>query len=181
MDIQPLLENIFDECRKNEVPNISWDNAQYIGNIIQENEAKHMLEIGTAHGFSTIYFADILSKIWGNLTTIEFSQVSYEIAQKHIELSGLSNISQYFWDAREIIPLLDESYDFVFIDGMKKASLQFLHIVWNKVVPGGFIIIDDVIKFKHKMEDLYNHLEKESITYQVTQIDSDDGIMIIKK
>lgn len=43
------------------------------------------------------------------------------------------------------------------------------------------IIIDDVIKFRHKMEDLYNYVEEEKLNYEIIQIDSDDGIMKIIK
>jgi predicted O-methyltransferase YrrM len=32
----------------------------------------------------------------------------------------------------DIIPKLKEKYDFVFIDGMKKRSKDFLELVWNK-------------------------------------------------
>ena len=48
-------------------------------------------------------------------------------------------------------------------------------------LPWATIVIDDVIKFRYKMESLYKYLESEKIDYKVIQIDSDDGIMIIKK
>jgi len=72
-------------------------------------------------------------------------------------------------------------YDFVFIDGLKKESLNFLKLIWDKTLSGGTIIIDDVIKFRYKMESLYSYLETQKIPYKVIQIDEDDGIMIIKK
>jgi predicted O-methyltransferase YrrM len=55
---------------------------------------------------------------------------------------------------------LTDIYDFVFIDGMKKRSLDFLKSVWDKVPLGGTIIIDDVIKFRHKMVGLYEYMEE---------------------
>jgi len=41
-------------------------------------------------------------------------------------------------------------------------------------------VIDDVIKFRYKMENLYAYLEQEKIDYEIQQIDADDGIMIIR-
>ena len=69
----------------------------------------------------------------------------------------------------------------MFIDGLKKESLNFLKLVWDKTLPGGTIVIDDVIKFRYKMESLYEYLASESVAHEVLQIDSDDGVMIIKK
>jgi len=48
-------------------------------------------------------------------------------------------------------------------------------------LPGAIIIIDDVIKFRYKMESLYEYVESENLDYKIIQIDTDDGIMIIKK
>jgi hypothetical protein len=56
-----------------------------------------------------------------------------------------------------------------------------LKLVWDKTLPNAIIIIDDVIKFRFKMESLYEYLNTENIKYEVIQIDDDDGIMIIKK
>jgi DNA relaxase NicK len=41
------------------------------------------------------------------------------------------------------------------------------------------IIIDDVLKFKHKMQRFYDYLDANNITYHTVQIDADDGIMLI--
>lgn len=178
---EKLLEQIFQRWIREEIPNISRENTQYLRSYIKSNGVISILEIGTAHGYSTINFAEEIEKVWGHIDTIEFSQPSYEIAAEHIEVSHLTNVSQYFWDARDIIPHLDKKYDLVFIDGMKKASLQFFLLIWDKVEISWSVIIDDVIKFRHKMENFYTYLKDNDIAYQVEQIDSDDGIMIIKK
>lgn len=165
---------------QNDIPNISQENAQHIRTLLKNTQAKKILEIGSANGYSTIHFADEIES-WGwKITSIEFSQVAYEDAGKNFEAAEVSHLIQhYFWDAREILPLLEETYDFVFIDGLKKASLEFLRLVWNKTEKWWTIVIDDVIKFRYKMEDLYEYVEEEKLNYQIIQIDSDDGIMKI--
>ncbi len=181
MPDEKFLEKLKSYGEANNIPNISRENAQFLRSLIQENWYQKALEIGTANAYSTIHFALELEKVSWSITTIEFSQAAYEMAQDNIEDSDLKNITQYFWDARDIIPHLEESYDFIFIDGLKKASLSFLLIVWGKVSPWGIIIIDDVIKFRYKMENLYEYLSTHEIKYTIEHIDSDDGIMIIKK
>lgn len=181
-NIEEFLEALKKHGEKTDIPNISRENAVFLRKLIQENNTQHLLEIGSANGYSTINFSLELQKTWGKITSIEFSQVAYEEAGENFETAGVSDIIQhYFWDAREIIPLLDEQYDFVFIDGLKKESLNFLKLIWDKTLPWWTIVIDDVIKFRYKMESLYTYLEHENIPHEIFQIDSDDGIMIIKK
>jgi predicted O-methyltransferase YrrM len=38
-----------------------------------------------------------------------------------------------FGNALDEIPKLKESFDFVFIDGMKRRTVDFLELVWDKV------------------------------------------------
>lgn len=182
MDRELFLEKLKKYWEANEIPNISKENAMYLRWILKENKVQHLLEIGSANGYSTINFAIELEKTWWKITSIEFSQLAFEEAWDNFHQAWVSQIiKHYFWDARDILPLLEEKYDFIFIDGLKKESLNFLKIVWNMALPWATIIIDDVIKFRYKMESLYDYVEAENLDYSIVQIDSDDGIMIIKK
>lgn len=182
MNREAFLKKLKQHGKENDIPNISEENAEYLKGILKEKQVKSLLEIGTANGYSTLQFASELEKWWGKITTIEFSQISYEAAQENFSEAQVEDtITQFFGDARDIVPFLEETYDFVFIDGLKKRSKDFLLLVWEKVSTGGIIVIDDVIKFRFKMEDLYEYVEKEKLDYKVLQIDEDDGIMIITK
>lgn len=180
MNREEFLKKLKAYWVENDIPNISEENAVFLRQLVRERNVQHLLEIGSANGFSTINFAIELEKTGGRITSIEFSQLAFEQAWDNFEETWVDSIIQhYFGDAREIIPLLEENYDFVFIDGLKKASLCFLKLVWDKTEKWGIIIIDDVIKFRHKMEDLYEYVEAKGLNYEIIQIDSDDGIMKI--
>lgn len=182
MDQELFLQQLKKHGELKDIPNISQKNAQFLRKLISDNNTKHLLEIGSANGYSTIHFAIEIEKTWGKITSIDFSQIAHEEALENYEIAQVSHIiSHYFWDAREIIPLLDEKYDFIFIDGLKKESRNFLELIWNKAIPWAIIVIDDVIKFRYKMESLYEYVESQNINYEVIPIDRDDGIMIIKK
>jgi predicted O-methyltransferase YrrM len=75
--------------------------------------------------------------------------------------------------------LADAYYDFIYIDAMKKEYLQYLLLALPKMTPDAMIVIDDVVKFRDKMEDFYEFLDNNSIVYQISLTDTDDGIMII--
>lgn len=141
-----------------------------------------MLEIWTANWFSAINFALELKEIWWKLTTIEFSKLSHDQALENFELAWVSKIINAInWNALDVIPKLDEKYDFVFIDWMKRRTHDFLELVWDKVLPSGIIIIDDVIKFREKMVWFWEYLEENNIKYNTIPIDIDDGIIMIIK
>lgn len=94
----------------------------------------------------------------------------------------IKNIHALWGDAKGIIPSLAENYfDCVYIDAMKKEYLQYLLLLLPKMTPDALIVIDDVVKFRDKMEDLYNFLDRNHIEYNICSTDPDDGIMILSK
>ena len=182
MNIDIFLQNLKKHGIENEIPNISEVNAIFLRDLIKIKKAKNMLEIGTANWYSAINFALELNETQGKLTTIEFSKLSYDQALMNFEQAWVSNtIHAINGNALDIIPSLAETYDFVFIDGMKRRTKDFLELVRDKVESGWIIIIDDVIKFREKMIWFWEYLDDNKIKYNIIPIDIDDGIVMIVK
>lgn len=183
MSVQQFLKELKAYGIANEVPNISEVNAKFLQDLIFLKQPQKMLEIWTANGYSAIQFALELQKYSGKLTTIEFSTLSYEQALKNFETAWVAQtIDARLGNALDILPTLTENYEFVFIDGMKRRTKDFLELVWEKVPVWGIIIVDDVIKFREKMVGFWEYLEEKNIEYNIIPIDIEDGIvMIIKK
>lgn len=182
MNTEKFLIELKNHWIKNDIPNISFTNARFLRDLIKLKKVKNMIEIWTANWFSTINFAIELQNLWWKITTIEFSPNSYNDAIKNFKEADVKDIiNPLLGNALDIIPTLKETYDFVFIDGMKKRSKDFLELVWDKVKKDWVIIIDDVIKFKEKMQSLYDYLEIKKIEYNIIPIDSDDWIIMIIK
>ncbi len=180
------MEQILKDLRvywlANEVPNITDVNAKLLRDLIKIKKPKRMLEIGTANWFSWICFALELQKIGWNLTTIEFSSNSYWQALQNFENAKvLDIITAINWNALDEIPKLTWTFDFVFIDWMKRRTVDFLSLVWDKVEKDWVIIIDDVIKFRQKMVGLDDYLEKNNIKFNEIPVDIDDWIIMIIK
>jgi predicted O-methyltransferase YrrM len=90
-------------------------------------------------------------------------------------------ITSLFGDAKSILPTLPGDYfDFVFIDAMKREYLDYLLLSLPKMTPDALIVIDDVEKFRPKMENLYTFLDEKNIPYRLEKTDPDDSIMIIE-
>ena len=60
----PSLHTYLTELKRSslarKIPNISQENAECIKNLIRERNSQHILEIGTANGYSTLQFASAL-------------------------------------------------------------------------------------------------------------------------
>lgn len=180
MEEKQFLKVLKQEGERENIPNISEKNASFLRKILFIKKAKRVLEIGTANGYSTLQFAFEIKKFNGKITTIDFSQNTLKKARKHFQESWLEYmIESIHGNALDIIPKLRGKFDFIFIDGMKKRSLDFFLLAQKKIKKWWIIIIDDVIKFKEKMQNFYDYLEKEHIDFSIIPIDDDDGIMMI--
>jgi len=177
-----LLKELRDYWIKNNVPNISDVNAQFLKDLIIIIKAKNILEIWTANWFSTIHLGIVAEKNKAKVKSIELSIPSHAEAKENIKKAQLENtVELIFWNALDEIPKLEEKFDFVFIDWMMRATKNFLWLVWNKVETWWVIIIDDVIKFKNKMPWFKEFLEKNKIKHNILPIDWDDWVMMIIK
>ncbi len=180
--LKKFIKQLREFWRINEVPNITETNAKFLKDLIKIGNYKNALEIGTANWLSAIELVSELVKNSWKLTTIEFSTPSYLQAIENIKKAWFEkNVKLLNWNALFLISELEEIYDFVFIDWMKRRSVDFLDLVWEKVELNWLIIIDDVIKFSEKMKWLKDFLRKNSIKYNIIPIDIDDGIMMIIK
>lgn len=104
-----------------------------------------ILEIGTYTGYSAICLARGLQQ-GGRLITIEINDELETIAGKYFKQAGLKEvIEQRFGPALKILPLLSGPFDLVFIDADKKEYASYYQMVFDKIVPGGWIIADNTL------------------------------------
>ena len=183
MDRVEFLKKLRQFGIDNTVPNISDVNVKFLVDLIKVSKTNNMLEIWTANWFSWINFGIELEKNRWNLLSIDFSEKSHLEALENIKKVWLENtISLILWNALDEIPKLENnSFDFIFIDGMMRRSKDFLDLSWPKLKKWWIIVIDDVIKFRKKMVWLWEYLEEKNINFNVLPIDEDDWVMMIVK
>jgi predicted O-methyltransferase YrrM len=179
--ISLTLRNLKKLGLENHIPNITEENAEFLKKLIVDKNPKHILEIGTANGYSTLQFASVLPET-SDITTIEYAWNMHNFAVENFRNCKIKNIYAIWGDAKSVIPSLADGYfDLVYIDAMKKEYLAYLFLVIPKCTLDALIIIDDVEKFADKMQDLYEYLDSKNISYQLNKTDIDDSIMIIKR
>jgi len=74
------LKKLKSTSLERKIPNITEENAEFIKGLIRERRPKHILEIGTANGYSALQFASALLDYptirptdYPTITTIEYA------------------------------------------------------------------------------------------------------------
>ena len=104
-----------------------------------------ILEIGTYTGYSALCLAEGLSA-QGVIHTIEINDELQRLASSFFEESGMRDrIVQHIGDAEEVVPILEDIFDLVFIDADKRKYLTHYQLVFPKVAIGGVIVADNTL------------------------------------
>lgn len=123
---------------------------RFISEILQP---KNILEIGTFTGYSAICLSTGLQS-GGKLHTIELREKESRVAQQNFNLAGVQDrIILHTGDALEIIPLLHEQWDLIFIDADKPRYLEYYQLVLPNLRKGGVILADNVLYHGEVLED----------------------------
>ncbi len=161
------------------VPNISPAMGRYLYDMIRIARPERVLEIGTANGYSTLHLALGLTPT-ARVTTLELSLPAHEEARGYFEELGVAlQIDAYHQDALVYLSSTSEIYDFAFIDGYKRLTRDFLLASIPHIRDGGLVIVDDVIKFGHKMVGFFEMLHGAEIPHTILPIDPDDGCLML--
>ncbi|MHA7878022.1 MAG: O-methyltransferase [Bacteroidota bacterium] len=104
-----------------------------------------ILEIGTYTGYSALCLAEGLQP-GGILYTIDSNKALEARVKNYFEQAGVANKIRYrIGKALDIIPGLNEVFDLVFIDADKRNYSHYYNLVLERIRPGGFIIVDNVL------------------------------------
>jgi predicted O-methyltransferase YrrM len=85
------LRNLKKIGLENHIPNITEENAEFLKKLIVEKNPKHILEIGTANGYSTLQFASVLPET-SYITTIEYAWNMHNFAVENFRNCKIRNI-----------------------------------------------------------------------------------------
>ena len=92
--IFPYLTSLKKIGLERKIPNISVENAKFLKGLLVAKNPKHILEIGTANGYSTLQFASafVSSEKPPHITTIEYAWNAHIEAVEHFKNCKIKNI-----------------------------------------------------------------------------------------
>ena len=187
-----VFEQLRNYAEANNVPIIKRDSLVLIQSFLNMINAKTMLEVGTAIGYSALGFA--ISKDDLLIDTIERNEEMYHQAMKNIKALNMDNrINVIFDDALLVDNSILKTYDVIFIDAAKAQYQKFFDKYAPLLNENGVILTDNIIfhgcvenqenlsknvRSMVKKIDNYNHYLNTLEEYNTYYIDSGDGLAI---
>jgi caffeoyl-CoA O-methyltransferase len=139
---------------------VSEEDGRFLRTLVASTNARRVLEIGAASGYSSIWMGLGLRETGGRLTTIEFDPVRAREAAANVHAAGLDDIVQVIHgDAFVEVPKLAGPFDLVFLDAWKPDYKKFFDQVFPRVAPGGLFLAHNVINKKSEMGDFLRTIE----------------------
>ena len=136
IDDEEIL-SIKEKALDDNVPIITDEVLAYMIYMIKLLKPKNGLEIGTAVGYSTYYLSKYMKT-----TTIEIDEERYNIAKENLKCR---NVDMYLGDALEVLPSIEQKFDFIFIDAAKGKYKDFFNLCYEKLSDNGLIFIDNLL------------------------------------
>ena len=192
-----ILDEIEREALRSDVPIIRKEMQTFLKVFLAMNRPARILEVGTAVGFSAILMAEYNPGAC-EIITIENYEKRIPIARENFKRAGKESvITLLTGDAKEVLPTIEEPFDFIFMDAAKGQYIHFLPEVLRLLKSGGTLISDNVLQdgdiiqsrfavtrrnrtiHKRMREYLYTLTHHEELTTAVLPIG--DGITVSVK
>ena len=165
---------VIDELEDRRImPYISRDSIEFISMICRIARPENVLEIGTMHGYSSLW----LSLYAKEVTALEINAESAAIARENFKKADCNNVNIILGDAIEILKKLDNKFDIILIDAMKSQYKQYLELSLKLLNKNGLIFADTTISHKEDLKELFDFLERSSLYYK--ELNLGRGLMVI--
>ena len=161
---------------------VSEEDGQFLRVLVGATNAKSVLEIGGASGYSAIWIGMGLRQTGGRLVTIEYDPMRAKELAANIQKAGLSDIVRVVaGDAFKEIPKITGNFDLVFLDAWKPDYKKFFAMVFPRVSPGGLFLAHNVINKRNDMLDFLSAIEQHPMALTTTVAPGHEGISITYK
>ena len=189
------FEKFSADCREKHIPVVRKQTAELLCKLVAENEPKHILELGTAVGYSGSIM--LLSSPKSELKTVEINSQMCRLAKQTFLKYNVADRAEIICD--DILSYLEtetQQFDFIFLDGPKGQYIKYFSHLKRLIKSGGIIFCDDVLYFGMVMDDskvvhkkitivrnLREFISKcqQDTDFETQLLDIEDGIFILKK
>lgn len=151
-DRDELLLEMEQFAQEHHVPIMQLAGIESLNQLLRIQKPKHILEIGTAIGYSAIRMALALPQC--EIVTIERDEARVQYAKQFIARSAVADrIKVIEGDALEVeVEGIQSTFDAVFIDAAKGQYMKFFEKYSPLVPSGGVLYIDNM--YMHGLSDL---------------------------
>jgi predicted O-methyltransferase YrrM len=176
-----MLRKIEDASGKHFLPIIGPHKGKLLAEEVRNAKPRHVLEVGTLIGYSAILMGKELDG-QAEIVTIEVHRDEAKLAGENIVKANIPpKIKIITGDALQVIPTLEGSFDFAFIDAEKTEYYQYLKLAEEKLRKGAVVFADNAGVFADQMGDYLDYV-RNSGKYKSRYVQVDgDGVEISVK
>ena len=150
-----FCDQIAKTARAGRVPVIRKETAVFLQTMVASKQPKHILEVGTAVGYSALLMAQVMPE-GTDIITIEKYEPRIPVARENFEKAGMSDrITLLEGDAGAILKELDGPFDFIFMEAAKGQYIHYLPEVTRLLSEGGVLVSDNVLQDGDVIESRY--------------------------
>jgi predicted O-methyltransferase YrrM len=183
-DVDPAVARLLSSIRaadKGQLA-VSEEDGRFLRVLVGATNARSVLEIGGASGYSAIWIGLGLRQTGGKLVTIEYDPVRSKELAANVLKAGLSDIVRVVaGDAFKEVPKVAGTFDMVFLDAWKPDYKKFFDMVFPRVNAGGLFLAHNVINKKSEMLDFLSAIERNPQALNTTVSPGHEGISITYK
>jgi caffeoyl-CoA O-methyltransferase len=136
------------------------DAGRFVYVLALAKGAKSIVEVGTSHGYSTLWLAAAAKVNGGKVVTHDSNLERIAAARKNFADAGLADVIEIVeGDARETLRHRTEPVDLLFIDAEKSYYETFFDAVYQRLVKGSVVVADNAISHQDELEDYISYVE----------------------
>jgi len=141
--ILPELEQV---AKERHVPIVGPLVGRFLYILARASRAGRVLEIGTAIGYSAIWFGLAIKQHKGTVITVEIDENTANEARRNIARAKLQRTIRVInGSGLQVVPKLKGRFDIVFIDDSKENYPKYLEMCTNKLNKNGLLIADNAL------------------------------------
>ncbi|HZQ24059.1 MAG TPA: O-methyltransferase [Terriglobales bacterium] len=140
-----VLNDIELEAERREIPIVGPAVGRVFHLLATISGAKNIFEMGSAIGYSTIWWARAVGEN-GRVIYTDGSSKNAEEARQYFDRAGVSaRISIHVGDALELLSEQKQEFDIIFNDVDKEDYPKVLRLAGSKLKKGGLFVTDNVL------------------------------------
>jgi predicted O-methyltransferase YrrM len=136
------------------------DSGRFLYVLALARQAKSIVEVGTSHGYSTLWLAAAARANGGKVVTCDRNLERIAAARRNFADAGLAEVIEIVdGDARETLRGRTEPVDLLFIDSEKSLYETFFDVVYQRLTRGGVVVADNALSHRDELEDYISYVE----------------------
>jgi predicted O-methyltransferase YrrM len=140
-----LIQEMEQYAAEHRVPIADREVATFLEITARSINARHVLEIGMAIGYSVVHLVRGMGPV-GVVVTIEPNDEMIRASEGFLKKAGLlQQVRIERGKALDIMPHLNEAFDLVFIDAVKEEYREYLELALPHLRQNGVIIVDNLL------------------------------------